>query len=292
MKILLFGKIGQLGWELRRSLPTLGEVVCFDFPEVDFTHPETLNPLVSEVHPDVIVNAAAYTAVDRAEEQPEIARLVNSTAPGELAEAAHKLKIPLIHYSTDYVFDGRKGSTYQETDLPHPLNVYGQSKLEGEQAVAQVGGAHLILRASWVYSLRQGGFVIKVLEWARQKPVMNVVTDQVGSPTWARFLAEVTSQILAGGRDDLNGWLGERKGLYHLAGDGAASRFDWALAILKNDPHKSEQIVHEIKPAYTAEFPTLAPRPAFSALDCSKFQQTFGLSLPPWQLALELALQL
>ncbi len=252
---------------------------------------KSLKPIVNDNNPDLIVNAAAYTAVDRAEGQPEIARLVNATTPGVLAEIARKRNIPFIHYSTDYVFDGHKGSVYDENDKPIPLNIYGQTKLDGEKAIQQVGGIYLVLRTSWVYSLRQGGFVVKVLESARQKPVMQVVTDQVGSPTWARALAEVTSQIIAAGRGNLPDWIDEHKGLYHAAGEGAASRLDWAIEIIKNDPQKSEQIVRDIKPALTVDFPTLAQRPLFSALDCGKFKQTFHFTLPTWQSSLELALQ-
>jgi dTDP-4-dehydrorhamnose reductase len=292
MRILLFGKQGQLGYEFYRTLPTLGEVTAYDLPEIDFTHLDTLKPLVLDARPDVVINAIAYTAVDRAETQVETARLVNAEAPGLLAQASAEVGAPFIHFSTDFVFDGTKGAPYVESDRPNPINVYGQSKLDGERAVLEVDGISLVLRTSWVYSLRQGGFVTKVLEWSRQQSVMRMVTYQVGSPTWARMLAEVVTQLVARGGSDLKSYLKVRQGLYHLAGEGAASRYDWAQAILKYDPHKESQTARELKPAQTADFPAAAQRPAFSALDCAKFCEVVALHLPPWKNALELAMQL
>jgi dTDP-4-dehydrorhamnose reductase len=290
MLILLLGKFGQLGWELRRTLATFGTVVAYDFPEVDFARIDDLREKVVSLHPQVIVNAVAYTAVDRAESQPELAHLVNAVAPGSLAELAQELRIPFIHYSTDYVFDGEKGSAYLEGDQPNPLNVYGRSKLAGEEAVMRAGGAYLIFRTSWVYSMRQGGFVTKVLQWSRSQSVLRMVTDQVGSPTSARLLAEVTAQLLAKADQDLFTWIGKQSGLYHLAGNGAASRYEWAEEIIKHDPHPEEQTLRELQAALTAEFPSPARRPLFSALDCRKFANTFGLSLPDWRDGLALAM--
>lgn len=291
MRILLYGKNGQLGWELRRALSAQGEVVALDYPEIDFTQTTALRDATIGLRPDLVVNAAAYTAVDRAESEPEAARLVNAAAPGALAEAALDLRVPLIHYSTDYVFDGRKGAAYVEEDPTDPLNEYGRSKREGEKAVAAAGGAFLTLRTSWVYSTRQGGFVAKVREWARSQKVMRMVTDQVGSPTWTRALAEATAYLVAIAGRDRYTWFAERSGLYHLGGDGAASRFEWARAILDLDPGKAEQTVEELRPALTREFPTPAERPLRTPLDCSHFRETFGLRLPPWREALEMALE-
>jgi dTDP-4-dehydrorhamnose reductase len=208
-----------------------------------------------------------------------------------LAEAAASVRAALVHISTDYVFDGAKGSPYVEEDPPHPLSVYGQSKLAGEEAVAQVDGAHIILRTSWMYSLRRDNFVSKVLRWAREQTTLRVVSDQVSNPTWARPFAEAIAQMLAMSGRDLFAWLQERKGIYHLAGDGYASRFEWAQEILRLDPHPDEQVVREVLPALTADFPTPAQRPLFSALDCGRFTRIFGLRLPPWQEALRLAMQ-
>ena len=290
LRILLIGRSGQLGWELQRCLAPLGEVVTYDYPEIDLGKPASLPSLVRGVNPQVIVNAAAYTNVDKAESEVELARQINAVAPGVLAEEAKRLNAAFIHYSTDYVFDGRKGAPYVESDAPNPLNVYGQTKLEGEQAVQAIGGAYLVLRTSWVYSMRQGGFVSKVLQWARQQEVLRVVDDQISGPTSARLLAEVTALILAQGRDDPVGYIREKAGLYHLAGSGACSRFEWAQAILELDPKKNEHKIRQLLPAKSSQFPTQAERPLVSVLECEKFEQAFGLRLPEWRGALQLAM--
>ncbi len=291
MKILLLGKYGQLGWELRRALAGMGEVRAYDYPEVDFTQPEDLRALALEQKPSMIFNAVAYTAVDKAESEPEKARLVNATAVHELAEAARKLHAGFVHYSTDFVFDGAKGSPYRESDQPNPINAYGQTKLEGELAAQQAGGAYWVLRTSWVYSLRRDSFTTKTLEWARSRDVLRIVDDQVGSPTWARLLAELTVQAVAQGRQDPVGWLEEKAGLYHLAGDGSASRYEWARAVVELGTGQSELPLARVEPAKTAEFPAPAERPAFSALCCERFEETFGLRMPPWKQALALAME-
>jgi dTDP-4-dehydrorhamnose reductase len=287
-RILLIGKNGQLGWELHRTLATLGEMSAVDYPEIDLEHPETVRELIRQIRPQLIVNAAAYTAVDQAETEQERAWNINAIAPGLIAEEARRLNAVFVHYSTDYIFDGKKGEPYLEEDPPNPLNFYGRSKLEGERLVQEVAGVSLILRTSWVYSLRQQtGFVSKVLQWSRQHETLRIVDDQIGNPTWARILAEMTAQILARG----DGYMHERPGLYHLAGDGFASRFDWAQMILELDPHRQEQTVKDIIPALTIDFPTPAQRPLFSALDCSRFRHVFDLVLPPWNQVLRLAFE-
>lgn len=262
-----------------------------DFPEIDLVDSEGVRSIVRRVRPLMIVNAAAYTAVDKAENETQLAMAINGVAPGILAEEAHALGSVLIHYSTDYVFDGRAGRPYLEGDSPSPLNVYGHSKLAGEQAIQQVGGSYLVFRTSWVYSLRQGGFVNKVLEWARRPNELKIVSDQVSNPTWCRMLAEVTSQVIAQGMHAGPGWFGERQGIYHLAGSGYASRLDWARAILENDPRREEQLTAHLLPAATAEFPTPAVRPLFSALNCDRFSRVFSLRLPDWEIALRLAME-
>jgi len=291
MKILLLGTNGQLGWELHRTLSPLGEVTALDYPEIDLIHPETTCQAIQTMRPKVVINATAYTQVDQAEGQPETAYAVNAVAPGLLAETASKIRAAFIHYSTDYVFDGMKGSPYLESDRPNPLNVYGRSKLAGEQAVANAAEASLILRTSWVYSLRRESFVTKVLSWSRQDPEMRVVEDQVGNPTWARMLAEISALLLARGGENIHDWIRERRGIYHLAGDGVASRREWAESILKMDPHPEEQICKGTLPACTGDFPGLAQRPLFSALNCALFTTTFGLRLSPWEAALRLAME-
>ncbi|MBE0697176.1 MAG: dTDP-4-dehydrorhamnose reductase [Anaerolineaceae bacterium] len=288
-KILLLGKNGQVGWEAWRTLSCLGEVIALDYPDVDFTRPQTLETLVNEIKPGIIYNAAAYTAVDRAESEPELARAINATAVGALAQAARKTKAVLVHFSTDYVFDGKKGSPYVESDRPNPLNHYGVTKLEGEQAIQQVDCAYLTFRTTWVYSMRRDSFVSKVLQWSKGKPSLRVVSDQVSSPTWARALAEATGQVLARGGSELVDWVYQRRGIYHLAGAGSTSRMNWAKAILNNRPEGEAPV--EVIPALSSEFPTPAERPLFSVLDCSYFSATFDLQLPPWEKALGLAME-
>ena len=290
LTILLLGKYGQLGWELNRTLSPLGEVTALDFPEIDLSDPEQARQCVRSIRPDVIVNASAYTAVDRAESEYDLAMAINAMTPGILAEEALAGGAALIHYSTDYVFDGTQNLPYTEEDTPNPLDAYGRSKLEGERSIQQAGGAYLILRTSWVYSLRRDSFVTKVLSWSRQGSPMRVVTDQVSNPTWARMLAEATSLLLMQAGSDWLDWLYSIKGLYHLAGSGYASRFEWAQAILRHDPRREEQVTREVLPALTPDFPTPAQRPLFSALNCERFTHTFGLSLPDWKQALKLAL--
>ncbi len=290
MRILLLGSTGQVGWELQRTLAPLGEVLGLDYPEIDLTRSDAIRQIIADRRPQLVINATAYTAVDQAESEPEIALAVNGRAPGVLAEAAQSLQAALVHFSTDYVFDGQKGAAYIETDSPRPLSVYGSSKLAGENAVTQVGGAYLILRTSWVYSLRRPSFVTKVLEWSRKQPVLRMVTDQIANPTSARMLAEVTAQLLAKSVPNTYRWLLDRSGIYHLAGSGSASRLEWAQAILHNDPDPQQQIVQKIEPALTADFPTPAQRPLYSALNCDHFQETFGLSMPEWRLALQLSM--
>jgi dTDP-4-dehydrorhamnose reductase len=290
-KLLQIGTKGQLGWELLRTCAPLGEVVALDYPDVDLSDSKSLRELVRSVKPDIIINAAAYTNVDRAESEPELARAINATGPGVLAEEAKKIDAVLVHYSTDYVFDGAKGSPYVETDTPNPLSVYGQTKLEGEQAIAASGCVNLILRTSWVYSMRQGGFVTKVLQWARTQEVMRVVDDQISSPTSARVLAEITTLILAQGRDDVSGYLSKKGGLYHCAGGGSCSRFEWAKAILELDPHKEEQVVKELLPAKSSDFTVPANRPMVSVLEFHKLLEELYYGPPFWKNDLRMVME-
>ena len=282
-KILQIGTKGQLGWELLSTCAPLGEVLALDYPEVDLSDNAGLRELVRSFKPEIIINAAAYTNVDKAESEPELARAINAIGPGVLAEEANKINAVLVHYSTDYVFDGTKGSPYIETDQPNPLNLYGQTKLEGEQAIAASGCMNLVLRTSWVYSMRQGGFVTKVLQWARTQEIMRVVDDQISSPTSARMLAEITALILAQGRDDVFGYLSEKGGLYHCVGGGSCSRYEWAKAILEFDSHKEEQRVKQLLPAKSSDFAVPANRPMVSVLDNTKLSNEFGFHMPCWK---------
>ena len=291
MKILLFGKNGQLGWELQRALASFDGLLCFDYPEVDLTKPDNLCQILAQVGKvDVIINAAAYTAVDQAENEPELARAINRDAPALMAEEAKRMGAAFIHYSTDYVYDGKKNEAYIESDEPSPLSMYGLSKLEGDEAVQQVGCHSLILRTSWVYSMRGETFVKKVLRWARSQTTLQIVDDQISNPTWARALAQATVELLLMVKGQGMSWLIERKGLYHLAGSGYVSRYEWAWEIIQNDPRKEEHLVQKILAANTADFPTPAVRPLFSALSCDAFYQAFGFCLPSWRESLEMAL--
>lgn len=290
MNILLFGKNGQLGSELRRLLPRLGMVTSLDYEELDLGDSRALEQTLHSLKPYLIVNASAYTAVDRAEVEQETAMKVNAVAPGFMAEWARKNGAGLIHYSTDYVFDGRKGSPYTESDPVNPLNMYGRSKLAGETNIEQAGNAYLIFRTSWVYSVGGSGFVSKVLEWSRKNRTLKIVNDQVSNPTWARDLAEATFSVVSAHWEHLQDVMQERRGVYHLAGGGYASRYEWAREILLNDPNRTEQLVQTIEPASSEEFPLPAIRPLFSALDCSKMEKTFGIRLPEWRDSLKKAM--
>ncbi len=287
MKILLIGCNGQLGWELAREARTLGELVCMDYPQIDLTRPSSIRESLKLANPDLILNAAAYTNVDKAESEPELVRMVNTIAPAILAEEMLKKGGALVHYSTDYVFDGTKGAPYTETDEPHPINVYGASKLEGERLVAQTNAAALVLRTSWVYSRRPGGFLPKVLQWAHQQQVVRVVDDQAGSPTWARMLAQATVKLI--GSDPLSR-IRDLGGLYHLAGAGSVSRYEWAQEIITHDPQRDTQTVKQVLPAKSSDFPTPAKRPAFTALSVQKIT-SLGIEIPDWKISLHQCLE-
>ncbi len=287
MKLLLLGNTGQLGSDLQEFLPRLGTLRGLDYPEIDMADVDSIRTVVRDAAPDVIINATAYTAVDRAEREPELALRINGQGPGFLAEEARRCNALLIHYSTDYVFNGKKDKPYLENDLTSPLGIYGQSKLEGEKAVQQVHANYLIFRTSWVYSLRNdSGFVKKVLQWSRQHETLRIVDDQISSPTWSRMLAEMTVKVLEKGTN----YIQERQGLYHLAGAGYTSRYEWAKIILALDPNREEQTAHQILPAKSIDFPTPAQRPAFSAMDCSLFEETFEIEIPAWEESLREAM--
>lgn len=283
-RILLLGKDGQVGYELRRVLAPLGELVGLDRRELDLGDAGAIRARVREAKPGVIVNAAAYTAVDRAESEPELARAVNATAPGILAGEARRLGAVLVHYSTDYVFDGEKAGPYTEDDAPAPLNQYGRTKLEGERAIAAAGCAHLILRTSWVYGARGGNFLLTMLRLAREREELRIVDDQMGAPTWSRDIARATAEILgrvaAPDRGDA-AW----SGVYHLTAAGQTSWCGFARAIFGAAGPlipKAPKVI----PIGTADYPTPARRPRNSVLSCSRAKARFGVALPPWEEAL------
>ncbi len=283
MKILLFGKGGQVGWELQRSLAPLGEVVALDHDSTDycgnFGNPAGLLDTVRDVKPDIIVNAAAHTAVDKAESEPDLVRTLNATAPGLLAQEAQRLGAWLVHYSTDYVFDGSGERAWCETDTPAPLSVYGQTKFEGEQLIQAACQKHLVFRTSWVYGLHGANFMKTMLRLARERNELRVIGDQTGAPTWTRHLADITA-LCVDRRDCPNG-------LYHLTAAGETTWHAYATAIFAEAQHLGllEKIptVHRIS---TQDYPLPASRPANSRLDCSHFQNNFGLILPNWHTGL------
>lgn len=290
MRILLLGMNGQVGWELQRTLICLGDVIGLDHRALDMAHKESIQSCIREIQPQIIVNATAYTDVDRAEAEPEKAFAVNGVAPGVLAEEARAIDALLVHYSTDYVFDGKKGAAYSEEDLPNPINTYGKSKLKGEQAVQQVDATFFIFRTSWVYSMRKPSFVTKALDWARRQPHLRIVDDQIGNPTWSRILAQLTTQVLLLACQNGKDWSRERKGLYHLAGSGFASRYEVVQKIFANLPKDFPLSAKSISPASTKEFLDVAERPLFSALDTTQFLSSFGIKIPGWETSLQLAL--
>ena len=268
MRILLAGRNGQVGRELLKTLAPLGEIQAPGRAELDLSDAARLREAVRAANADVIVNAAAYTAVDQAESEPDAAFAVNALAPGILAEEAKKSGALLVHYSTDYVFDGEKPAPYVEEDEPNPINVYGASKLAGERAIAASGCRHLILRTSWVYGPRGGNFMLTMLRLARERPELRVVDDQVGAPTSSLAIARATAQVLRPGAH----------GLYHLAAAGQTSWCGFARAILKRAG--STTPVAAIR---TADYPTPAKRPRNSRLNCARLRADFGLALAPWE---------
>ena len=289
-KILVFGRIGQVGWELRHKLVCLGQVTAIEYPEIDFSKPDSIRAAVRAAEPAVILNAAAYTAVDKAESDPELATAINATAPGVIAEETKRLGSLLVHYSTDYVFDGAKLSPYVETDTPNPINVYGRTKLAGDQAIQAVGGDYLILRTSWVYGTRGSNFLLTMLRLAHERQELQIVDDQIGAPTSSECIAEATANILAqllapGGRG-----LDGRGGIYNLTSTGETSWFGFAKALLTKSSSNFGFTVPNLIPIKTSEFPRPAKRPANSCLSCQRLGQTFGVTLPQWEDALSLVI--
>ncbi len=290
MRILLFGKNGQVGWELQRMLAPLGKVIALDQPDVDLTDLQGLRGIVRDRKPDLIVNAAAYTAVDKAESEPDLAMAVNGVAPGVLAEEAVRLKAGLVHYSTDYVFDGTKGEPYTEDDKPRPINVYGKTKLAGDQAIEAVGGAYLILRTSWVYGARGHNFFLTIVRLAREKEELRVVNDQIGCPTWCRSIAEATAEIISsikGKNDSLFIKLNEMNGIYNFSSGGEVSWYGFARAILDTNPRLDEILTRNLIPINSKEYQTAAKRPAYSVLSKERIRRGFGVKILSWNDQLE-----
>ena len=285
MRVLLFGKGGQLGWELQRSLAPLGELLALDRTGAsglcgDLTNLSGIADTVRRVAPDVIVNAAAYTAVDKAESEPELAWTINALAPCIMADEAQKLGAWLVHYSTDYVFDGHGNHPWQENDATGPLSVYGQTKLEGEQAVASCA-KHLIFRTSWVYAARGGNFAKTMLRLAKERDQLRIIDDQHGAPTSAELIADLSAHALRSIQDQT-----QLAGLYHLAAAGETSWYDYARFVIEQARQAGQSIrvqPQAIEPISTRDYPTPARRPLNSRLATQKLQAAFGLTLPKWQ---------
>ena len=281
MKILLTGRNGQLGWELARTLAPLGELAAYNSTTLDLAKPDQIAAAVRSVKPDIIVNAAAYTAVDKAESEPDAAFAVNAIAPGLLAEAAKRVGALLIHYSTDYVFDGAKEMPYVEEDEPNPLNVYGRSKLAGEQAISDVGGQYLILRTSWVYAARGRNFLLTIRRLLKEKDELRVVSDQIGAPTSAGALANATAELLQQFNPTA---LGNAHGTYHVTTVGHTSWHGFAVEIARLEGGPREI---RIVPIPSTEYPLPARRPKNSQLSNEKLLRRFGVALPTWQVSLK-----
>ena len=295
MRILLTGKNGQVGWELQRTLSTLGEVIALGQADMDLANPDTIRKICRDVKPNLIVNPAAYTAVDKAETEPTLALAINGTAPGILAQEAQRLGAALIHYSTDYVFDGSKNTPYTEQDIPNPQNIYGSSKLAGERAIQAVDVPHLILRTAWVYGARGKNFLLTMQRLAREKPLLKVVDDQVGAPTWSRLLAEATAHIVAQGlsrdQESVTSYIRQHSGVYHMSCAGQTSWHGFASAILAGaNASTHANVSAQLQPIPSSEYPTPAARPAYSVLSNEQLARTFGITLPDWRVALEMVL--
>ena len=291
--ILLTGKSGQVGWELERTLQPLGKIVACDRHALDLANPDSIRAVIRDVRPALIVNPAAYTAVDKAESELELAMAINGVAPGIMAEEAKRLGAALIHYSTDYVFDGAQQEPYGEDDAPNPINAYGKSKLAGEQAIQAVGAPHWILRTSWVYGLRGKNFLLTIRRLAQERSELRVVNDQFGAPTWSRMIAESTAQALAkcaGPRAEFAPALAGRSGVFHLSASGRTTWCGFARAIVDALGTAEEFKCQRVTAISTPDYPTPAPRPANSSLATRKLTAQLGIHACDWRVALGLCL--
>lgn len=304
LKILLIGKNGQVGRELLHHLPSLGEVIAMGHHQLDLSDLDGIRRVLLELRPRLIVNAAAYTAVDQAEAEPTATQTVNAEAPAVMSQEAKKIGAALVHFSTDYVFDGSKRTPYEESDPPNPLSVYGRTKLEGERAIQAAGVPHLIFRTSWVYDTQGKNFLRTILRLATQKEELRVVNDQIGAPTWSRMIASGTAQILKKclSADSEISRLEEYSGVYNMTASGETTWYDFARAILEafSDPSRlgpwfaaatggKPITITRLLPILTRDFPTAARRPAYSVLSNAKLGKVFGIRLPHWRSQLQMA---
>lgn len=297
-QILVTGSTGQIGWELLRTLAPLGRVIGVSTrtqPFLNLAEPDSIRSLLRELKPALVVNAAAYTAVDKAESEPEVAMAINGFGPGVLAEECKRLNVPLVHYSTDYVFDGAKAEPYIEADLPNPINVYGKSKLAGEQAIQAVGAPYLIFRTSWIYGTRGQNFLLTMLRRAKEADELQIVDDQVGGPTWCRTIAEATALVISRAAPVGNPWpstwnLAGRSGIYHLTASDPVSWFGFATAIFERVSQLVGTFTPVLTPIPSVRYPTVAKRPLNSRLASQLCSQDFGIQCPPWREMLELCI--
>lgn len=283
---MLIGTNGQVGWELQRSLLSVGNVIPVDRAILNLADLSNICRVVRDIMPDIIVNAAAYTNVDQAELEPEVAMMINGIAPGVLAEEAKRIGSSLVHYSTDFVFDGMANTPYTELSQPNPISIYGRTKLAGEQAVVGVGGAYVILRTSWVYGWRGRNFLISIVRGILQRRELSVVNDQFGSPTWSRMIAEFTARILCGRNSVI--LPRDQPGLYHLAGNGVTSRFEFASAIIGYLQDNLGAKSMKLNATDTMSYGSNVPRPSYSVLDCEKLSKCIDVAIPSWDSVLEL----
>jgi dTDP-4-dehydrorhamnose reductase len=295
MKILLTGVNGQVGWELQRTLVGLGELIPtariapIDGLSLDLVQPDVIRQVIQDIKPNVIVNAAAYTAVDKAESEPDLAMAVNGIAPAVMAEEAKKLGAVIVHYSTDYVFNGQAITPYTEADITDPINVYGKTKLAGEEAIRAIGIPHLVLRTSWVYGLRGKNFLRTMLKLAQEREEIEVVDDQIGIPTWSRTIAEATAQVLTQLTARHHSFH-DQAGTYHLTCTGQTSWYGFAKAIFEHTSDVKLFRLKQLTAIPSTDYPTSSKRPAFSCLNTQKIVADFNLFLPAWDLTLELAI--
>ena len=301
MRILLTGKNGQVGWELRRALAPFGEVVALERARMDLSSPDSIRDAIRKTEPDLIVNAAAYTAVDKAESEPDLAMAVNGLAPGIMAEEAGRRRALMVHYSTDYVFDGAKAGPYTEDDPTNPLSIYGKSKLAGEEAIRRSGCEHLILRTSWVYGARGKNFLLTMLRLAQERDSLRVVDDQVGAPTWSRMIAEATALILArlsllrgqGRTPPLpagKGWGEGTPPIFHLSASDSTTWHGFAQEIFRLGAEQRFCRAPRLEPIPTEQYPLPAPRPRNSRLSNDKLFGVYGIALPTWQAQLAMCI--
>lgn len=282
-RILIIGRNGQIGWELERILGPLDNVIAIDYPDIDMTKPESIRATINTYRPQIVINAAAYTAVDKAESEADLAMAINGVAPGVMAEECRRLRALLVHYSTDYVYDGKKRTPYIEDDDAKPLAAYARAKLAGDLAIQAVDTPYLILRTCWVYGWRGNNFLLMMLKLASEQEEIRVVDDQIGTPNWSRDVAEATAKVLSLGQDDPYEYFSQYSGIYHFSASGRTSWYGFAKAIFEADPAAGERKLKRLIPISTAEYGSKVDRPAFAVLDTSKIERTFGLKMQPWE---------